>query len=75
VEAVERVQAQDRANGQAPPEAAELRVRLYVSGEAPMLVAPAAEALAGHGLSIADIKLGAPSLEDVFIHLTGRTLR
>jgi ABC-2 type transport system ATP-binding protein len=51
------------------------RVRLYVTGQAPMLVAPAATALAEHGLTITDVKLGSPSLEDVFIHLTGRTLR
>jgi len=53
----------------------ELRVRLYVSGEAPQLVAPAATLLAGRGLTLSDVELGRPSLEDVFIHLTGRTLR
>jgi ABC-2 type transport system ATP-binding protein len=53
----------------------ELRVRLYVTGDAPLLVAPAAAVLAEHGSSLADVKLGTPTLEDVFIHLTGRTLR
>jgi ABC-2 type transport system ATP-binding protein len=52
-----------------------LRVRLYVSGEAPALVAPAATVLADHGLSLSGVELGKPTLEDVFIHLTGRTLR
>jgi ABC-2 type transport system ATP-binding protein len=52
-----------------------LRIRLYVDGDGPMLVAPAAAVLAEHGSALADVKLGAPSLEDVFIHLTGRTLR
>jgi ABC-2 type transport system ATP-binding protein len=52
-----------------------LRVRLYVSGDAPLLVAPAAAVLAEHGAALADVKLGVPTLEDVFIHLTGRTLR
>lgn len=52
-----------------------LRVRLYLTVDAPSLVAPAAAALAQHQLTLADVKLGAPSLEDVFIHLTGRTLR
>ena len=52
-----------------------LRVRLYVSGDAPMLVAPAASTFAEHRLAITDVKLGNPTLEDVFIHLTGRTLR
>ncbi|MBV9100327.1 MAG: ABC transporter ATP-binding protein [Candidatus Dormibacteraeota bacterium] len=65
VEALEPVQA----------EGGELRMRLYTSADAPLLVAPAAAALGERGLSISDIKLGSPSLEDVFIHLTGRTLR
>jgi ABC-2 type transport system ATP-binding protein len=54
---------------------AEVRVRLYVAGEAPQLVAPAAALLADRGLSLTGVELGAPTLEDVFIHLTGRTLR
>jgi ABC-2 type transport system ATP-binding protein len=53
----------------------DLRVRLYVSGEAPQLVAPAAAILSEHGLALSDVALGAPTLEDVFIHLTGRSLR
>jgi ABC-2 type transport system ATP-binding protein len=65
VEAVERIHE--------PPDG--LRVRLYVTGQAPLLVAPAASALARYGLDLADVKLGTPSLEDVFINLTGRTLR
>jgi len=55
--------------------AAELRVRLYVSGEAPQLIAPAVTLLAQRGLALSGVELGAPTLEDVFIHLTGRTLR
>jgi ABC-2 type transport system ATP-binding protein len=51
------------------------RVRLYVTGEASELIAPAATLLADRGLSLSGVELGAPSLEDVFIHLTGRTLR
>ena len=50
-------------------------VRLYVAGDAPLLVAPAAAVLAEHGLALNDVRLGTPTLEDVFIHLTGRTLR
>jgi ABC-2 type transport system ATP-binding protein len=50
-------------------------VRLYVSGEASRLVAPTATLLADHGLSLSGVELGEPTLEDVFIHLTGRTLR
>jgi ABC-2 type transport system ATP-binding protein len=54
---------------------AALQVRLYVAGEAPALLGPAATVLAEHGLSLSGVELGAPTLEDVFIHLTGRTLR
>ena len=73
--AVERVeQLPSEAAGSDGP-AVDLRVRLYVSGEAPLLVAPAASLLAGHGRTLADVKLGIPTLEDVFIELTGRTLR
>jgi ABC-2 type transport system ATP-binding protein len=51
------------------------RIRLYLTCDAPQMVAPAAALLAEHGLHLDDVKLGTPSLEDVFIHLTGRTLR
>ena len=68
VERVERVADQ-------APDGDGLRLRLYVAGEAPQLVAPAATVLAERGLSLSGVELGAPSLEDVFIHLTGRTLR
>ena len=50
-------------------------MRLYVTGDAPLLVAPAAAVLAAHDSSLTDVKLGTPTLEDVFINLTGRTLR
>jgi ABC-2 type transport system ATP-binding protein len=68
---VQRVESlQDSASGGGP-----LRVRLYLSGEAAPLVAPAAAALAAEGLGLSDVKLGTPTLEDVFINLTGRSLR
>jgi len=84
---VERVDRLGAANGDGPPSApgppaeagafrgGELRVRLYVSGDAPLLVAPAAAVLGRHGASLSDVKLGIPTLEDVFIDLTGRALR
>jgi ABC-2 type transport system ATP-binding protein len=53
----------------------EFRVRLYIDGEAPALVAPAATLLAERGLQLSGVELGKPTLEDVFIHMTGRTLR
>jgi ABC-2 type transport system ATP-binding protein len=83
---VERVQAV--ANGAGPPQGpgppgpppaarddGRFRVRLYLTGDAPQLVAPAAAILDAHGLVLGDVKFGSPTLEDVFIHLTGRSLR
>jgi ABC-2 type transport system ATP-binding protein len=52
-----------------------VHLRLYVSGEAPLLVGQAAALLTEHGLDLADVTLGSASLEDVFISLTGRALR
>ncbi len=51
------------------------RVRLYVADDAPQLIAPAAALLSERGLSLSGVELGTPTLEDVFIHLTGRALR
>jgi ABC-2 type transport system ATP-binding protein len=51
------------------------RLRLYLEGDAPRMVAVVAELVVTHGGSLSDIRIGAPSLEDVFIHLTGRALR
>ena len=72
VEAI-HVAAEDDASGASGAEP--LRVRLYLTGDAALLVAPAASVLQEHGLALQDVKLGTPTLEDVFIHLTGRTLR
>jgi len=57
------------------PEGAMVRLRIYVSGEPATLVGPVAAALSARGASMADLSIGEPSLEDVFIHLTGRDLR
>jgi ABC-2 type transport system ATP-binding protein len=77
VDRVEQIHtASENGVPDAPPaDSQPLRVRLYLTGEAALLVAPAAGVLAEHGLALQDVKLGAPTLEDVFIHLTGRTLR
>jgi ABC-2 type transport system ATP-binding protein len=82
VERVERVDpvSGDAEGARAAPESTERRsrelcVRLYVSGDAPLLVAPAAAVLTEQGLALAGVKLGIPTLEDVFIDLTGRALR
>ena len=78
LDGVERVEPVHTAaeNGAPPaPESQPLRVRLYLTGDAALLVATAAAVLAQHGLALQDVKLGTPTLEDVFINLTGRTLR
>jgi len=75
LEGVDRVEPiQAATNGEAP-DAEPLRVRLYLEGDAALFVAPAAAVLADHGLALQDVKLRAPTLEDVFIHMTGRALR
>jgi ABC-2 type transport system ATP-binding protein len=74
---VERVELVQRgaggaggANGPAPR-----HLRLYCEGEAAALVPPVVRTLGERGATLADLQLGRPSLEDVFIHLTGRGLR
>jgi ABC-2 type transport system ATP-binding protein len=77
VDRVERIQlaAENGVSGAPALETQPLRVRLYLKGDAALLVPPAAAVLAEHGLALQDVKLGTPTLEDVFIHLTGRALR
>jgi ABC-2 type transport system ATP-binding protein len=76
VERVETVHGAAENGGPEPsPDSQPLRVRLYLTGDAALSVAPAAAVLHEHGLTLQDVKLGTPTLEDVFIHLTGRTLR
>jgi ABC-2 type transport system ATP-binding protein len=60
----------DRSDGQVVT-----RLRLYCSVEAATLVGPVAEAVLAAGGSLMEVHLGSPGLEDVFIHLTGRSLR
>jgi ABC-2 type transport system ATP-binding protein len=66
LDGVERLERLEQSDG---------HVRLYVTGEAPMMVAPVATALQTYGITLSDVKIGEPSLEDVFIGLTGRALR
>ena len=51
------------------------RLRVYVAGEPAALVGPVVSVLAARHASVSDLSIGEPSLEDVFIHLTGRDLR
>jgi ABC-2 type transport system ATP-binding protein len=57
-------------NGAAPG-----HLRLYCEGDAASLVSPVVRTLGDRGANLVDLQLGRPSLEDVFIHLTGRGLR
>jgi ABC-2 type transport system ATP-binding protein len=50
-------------------------LRLYCEGEAAGLVPPVVRVIGERGATLTDLQLGRPSLEDVFIHLTGRGLR
>jgi ABC-2 type transport system ATP-binding protein len=59
-----------------PPDGPGARhLRLYCEGDAAGLVSPVVRTLGERGATLADLQLGRPSLEDVFIHLTGRGLR
>ena len=49
--------------------------RLFVAHEASALVSPVVQTLESLGAALDGLVLGEPSLEDVFIHLTGRALR
>ncbi|MDQ2742575.1 MAG: ATP-binding cassette domain-containing protein [Chloroflexota bacterium] len=50
------------------------RIRLYAA-DAATLIAPAAGIVTRHSATIGDLHVSQASLEDVFIHLTGRGLR
>jgi ABC-2 type transport system ATP-binding protein len=52
-----------------------LRVRLYLTGEAAPLVGPIGARLTARNARLTALALGEPSLEDVFIQMTGRELR
>ena len=52
-----------------------LHARIYVDGEAPAVLVPLAQLVTDRKLSLDDVGIGKPSLEDVFISLTGRALR
>jgi ABC-2 type transport system ATP-binding protein len=53
----------------------ELRVRLYLSKDAVPMIATLDQFLAEQGARLIDFRLSHHSLEDVFLHLTGRLLR
>jgi ABC-2 type transport system ATP-binding protein len=77
LEGIERVEQVDAAGGgaAAAPAPTTLRARLYVTHDAPLMVPPVAALLAERGVTLTDVRIAEPSLEDVFIHITGRALR
>jgi len=71
VQGIERPAAQP-AEDRASPTAV---YRLYASEEPGPLLASAAQAVIAERAELVDLRLARPSLEDVFIHLTGSNLR
>ncbi|MGB7050569.1 MAG: hypothetical protein WBG41_03275, partial [Acidimicrobiales bacterium] len=69
LERVERVEEPE------DPETPGWRYRVYVQGDAVVLMGPVAEAVTAAGGRLTDMRPGEPTLEDLFIHLTGRSLR
>jgi ABC-2 type transport system ATP-binding protein len=49
--------------------------RLYTSDEPAVALPAVLKTVGGLGCTVRDLSIGTPSLEDVFIHLTGRELR
>jgi ABC-2 type transport system ATP-binding protein len=79
---IERAEAvaNDGGNGGPPlPPATDgpgpVTLRLYVEGRAAGLLGAAVSVLTGRGAELSNVHIGEPSLEDVFIDLTGRSLR
>ncbi|BCJ68028.1 ABC transporter ATP-binding protein [Polymorphospora rubra] len=54
---------------------ARLRIRLHVAAAPATLLAPATAVLTGRSAELNDVHIGTPSLEDVFVELTGREPR
>ncbi len=67
------------ANGYGPPPGTPpsggIDVRVYLDGEPAALLAPIVLVLDQRKTQLSDVHIGQPSLEDVFIDLTGRALR
>jgi ABC-2 type transport system ATP-binding protein len=72
---VERCERVDAGAAGAATDGGHTTLRLYASVDTASLVVPVAQTLAAHGAALTDVRLGQPTLEDVFIGLTGRALR
>ena len=58
-----------------PGTAAPVQLRLYLTVEPATMLGPVVGLLAARSAELTDVHIGQPSLEDVFIELTGRGLR
>ena len=50
-------------------------LRLYLTTEPPAMLGPVVTLLAARSAELTDVHIGQPTLEDVFIELTGKGLR
>ncbi|SFP37253.1 ABC-2 type transport system ATP-binding protein [Amycolatopsis arida] len=69
VDGVQRVEHVDGAAG------GDARFRLYTAAEPAAVLPHVLTSASAVGCGVSDLSIGTPSLEDVFIHLTGRELR
>ncbi len=74
---VERVEVVGEGGGPAGERtgAGRLRARLYLSGDPGVVLGAVAGVLVAKGVALDDLRTVKASLEDVFLHLTGRLLR
>jgi len=75
VEGVERVEKVGGAADAPPAGSGRARLRLHLDRDPALVLGPVAQTLAGHDCPVTHVRIGEPSLEDVFIGLTGRSLR
>ena len=75
LEGVQRAEPVGAVGDPEAPGPGQVRVRLALDGEPAAAVAPVSTLLAARGGRLGAVDLGEPSLQDVFIHLTGRDLR
>ncbi len=73
--ALEGLAPSDRVEVLEDPTQSGWRFRVYVQVDPASLVAMVAQCIEAAGARLVDVRLGEPTLEDVFIHLTGRSLR
>jgi ABC-2 type transport system ATP-binding protein len=58
-----------------PDGKAPVQLRIYLTADSATVLGPVVTALSARSATLTDVHIGQPSLEDVFIELTGRGLR